>query len=99
MVDPETDLDLYKKVWRQEYTDADRYREFRAVFLRDDQSRRVLWEILSKCKVYKQSAVFDNQNRSYFNEGQRAVGLWVLATLSAEPAEAPTHTETMRENK
>lgn len=42
--------------------------------------RRVLWRILEKCGIYKQSAV-QSGSWTYFNEGQRSVGNQLLAEI------------------
>lgn len=45
------------------------------------QGRRYLWRLLERCGVYKTS--FDtNGSRVYFNEGQRNIGLSILAEVN-----------------
>lgn len=96
MVDPVTHLDMFLEVTDHKSSESDRYHDFRAVFLRDEQSRRVLYEIMSKCRVYKQSAVPGNVNETYLREGQRAIGLWLIDALTKQPRKEPTRTENIK---
>ncbi len=74
------------------YRDLDRYRDFRAVFLGDARGRRVLWEILSICRLYR-SSMHESAAVTAFNEGKRDVGLRILSLMNAEPAEKPNQGE------
>lgn len=47
--------------------------------------RSYFWKILSECGVYQTS--FTGDNTTFFNEGKRQVGLWLLAEImEADPA-------------
>ena len=47
--------------------------------------RAVIWRILSQCGVYRTS--FTGDSETFFKEGKRAVGLWLLDELfEADPA-------------
>lgn len=41
--------------------------------------RRFLWRLLEQAGVYKQS--FNGGSETFFNEGQRKIGLWALAEI------------------
>lgn len=49
--------------------------------LRNSQSRRFLWWILQGCGIYGIS--YDGKDASAFAEGQRNVGLKIIADISA----------------
>lgn len=62
--------------------DAEAYR-----FLIDNpHGRRILWKVISMCGVYSRSA--DNSGSwTYFKEGQRSVGLNLIADIIESDAE------------
>ena len=68
---------------------ADRIREreladLRAV-LATAEGRRLVWRYLTRCGVFKTSMTGSSQ--TFFLEGQRNVGLWLLADINAaDPA-------------
>lgn len=73
------------------YTDVDRYRDFRALFLETDRGRRVLYELLSWGHVFRASAPmaqFD-PHKTLFHDGERSIALKIMATMNAEPMERP----------
>lgn len=45
-----------------------------------------LWRLLSRCKLYETS--FTGNSQTFFNEGKREVGLWVLAEIMAADPKA-----------
>jgi hypothetical protein len=52
--------------------------------LSDRRGRRWFWAKLNECGVFKTS--FDGSSRTYFNEGERNVGLKLLADVNdADP--------------
>ena len=76
------------------YAKMDRYRDFRRVFLADDQSRRVLYEVLSFCGMFRSAAPranFDPHQTMFFN-GQQDIAFRLLATMNAEPKARPAST-------
>ncbi len=48
--------------------------------------RRFFWRYLSECGVFKTS--FDGSSRTYFNEGERNVGLKLMADVNDADPEA-----------
>lgn len=76
------------------YTKMDRYRDFRRVFLSDEQGRRVLYEIMAFCGMFQSAAPrakFDPHQTMFFN-GQQDIGFRLLATMNAEPKARPAST-------
>ena len=70
------------------YSDMDRYREFRSVFLETEQGRRVLHQILIWGHVWTTS-MSEHPHEIFFAEGERNLSLRVLAALRMEPVEKP----------
>ena len=67
----------------------DRYRDFRQVFLANDQGKRVLHEILSLGRMISSplpSTGLIDANRVLANEGRRTLALDIFAIIHAEPA-------------
>ena len=77
------------------YRPMDRYREFRRVFLQDDQGRRVLYEVLSFCCMFRSAAprAKFNPYETAFLNGQQDIAFRLLATMHAEPKARPTSTK------
>ena len=71
-----------------DYTHLRRHQDFRAVF-GSEQGKRVLWQILDWSGIYR-TTIGKDRNETYFNEGQRALGLSILRTIHMEPAGAIT---------
>jgi len=71
------------------YTDADRYRDFRRVFLGTDAGRRCLYQIFEWAHVFHTSVVPGDPYMSHFQDGERAIGLQILSVLNAEPGAEP----------
>lgn len=79
----------------QGYAPMDRYRDFRRVFLSDEQGRRVLYEILSFCGMFRSAAPranFDSHHTMFLN-GQQDIAFRLLATMNAEPKARPMSTK------
>ncbi len=60
-----------------------------------------LWRLLSRCKLYETS--FTGNSTTFFNEGKREVGLWVLSEIMAADPTAytkmmETHQEEITKN-
>ena len=88
--DPEAFFDsLIQVKLGARYGRMDRYRDFRRAFLESPEGRRVLWQILGWCHMFRPAAVRGDANETYRREGERNVGLRILATLNAEPADEP----------
>ena len=80
------------------YTDLDKYRDFRMVFLANDQGQRVLRELLAHCHMFKTS--FDKDSGALaFKEGERNVALWLMSIISNEPKPRPTQANRVRPNE
>ena len=48
--------------------------------LRHPDGRRVLWDILEKCRVFH--TTMTGNSWTYFNEGSRSIGLYLMAILN-----------------
>lgn len=70
----------------EEYTVHDRYRDYRALFFSSPLGRRVLWDILGLCRLYRPSMSQDPY-KTAFNEGKRDAGLQILTVMNFEPSE------------
>lgn len=46
------------------------------------RGRRIVWRLLEECGVYRSS--FTGNSETFFREGERAVGLRILALIGAE---------------
>ncbi len=93
--DPEAFFDsLIRVKLGPRYGRMDRYRDFRRVFLQSPDGRRVLWQILAWCHMYRPAAVRGDPHETYRREGERNIGLRILATMNAEPADEPEQAET-----
>lgn len=69
------------------YLAIDRYRDFRMVFLANEQGRRVLAEIVSWGYPTQSSARRANFDpyRTMYHDGERSITLKVMATINMEP--------------
>lgn len=77
------------------YKPMDRYSDFRRLFLETEQGRRVFYEIMSFCGMYKSAAPranFDPYQTMFFN-GQQDIGYRLLAAMNVEPKSQPTSTK------
>lgn len=77
------------------YDRMDRYADFRHVFLGDERGRRVLYEVLRLCGMYKSAAPranFDTNQTMFFN-GQQDIAFTLLGTINIEPKARPTSTK------
>jgi hypothetical protein len=68
------------------WTDLDRRRDFRTVFLGSAAGRRVLYEILAWSRVFASTFVPGDAFATHWREGGRDVGLRILAVLDADRA-------------
>lgn len=74
----------------ERYTAVDRYRDFRAVFFGEStpqQGRRVLWQILEWCRLFRPVSAPGDPHETYRRDGERNIGLKIFMTLNAEPGE------------
>lgn len=70
--------------------DADRLRDYKAVFVfnraNDHQVKRVLWDILATCGVFRTPFELNPQQMA-FNAGMQHIGNTILATILDEAVE------------
>lgn len=74
----------------ERYTAQDRYRDFRAVFFGQstpEQGKRVLWQILCWCRLFRPVSAPGDPHETYRRDGERNIGLKIVMTLNAEPDE------------
>lgn len=74
----------------ERYTTIDRYRDFRAVFFGEStpqQGKRVLWQILEWCRLFRPVSTPGDPHETYRRDGERNIGLKIFMTLNAEPDE------------
>jgi hypothetical protein len=84
--------DLRRAQLGPRYTAAERYRDFRAVFFGDStaqQGRRVLWQILEWCRLFRPVSVAGDPHETYRRDGERNIGLRIFMVLNAEPQSEP----------
>lgn len=64
------------------------------------EGRKTLWWILARCRVHALSAEMESPNRTYFNEGQRNIGLQLQGMITeADPKAFITMMEEVRREK
>ena len=76
----------------QNYTRQDKYRDFRAVFLGNEQGQRVLHEMLGWGHMFKpsfQMAGPIDPHRMSIHEGERNYALRLLSTVTQQPTDGP----------
>jgi hypothetical protein len=79
------------------YTETDRYREFRRVFLGSDEGRRVLWHIMDLGGLFGTS--FDpNPHIHAQNEGWRNLAVRIFQIIHKEPQAKPTRQNVKRDS-
>ena len=70
------------------YGAVERHKDFSAVFLgKSDaaQGSRVLWQIFEWARMYQRVAAPGDAHETYFRDGERNIGLRILAALISEP--------------
>ncbi len=77
------------------YSNMDRYREFRRLFLGSEEGKRVLHQILSWGGFYRSS--WGGASNPEFNpyraalcDGEKNLALKILSAMNAEPSQLPT---------
>lgn len=71
-----------------EYAEADRFRDFRTVFMGSDEGKRVLREILRWTHQSRPSFAVAgpiDPYRTHIHEGERNIGLRLIDTLTRQP--------------
>jgi hypothetical protein len=80
--------DLRRASLGQRYTREDRARDFRAVFFGEStpqQGRRVLWQLLEWCRLFRPVSAPGDPYETYRRDGERNIGLKLFMVLNAEP--------------
>lgn len=92
--DPEEFFLQLGRASRSNYTNEDRYRDFRQLFLSTEQGKRVLHELMSWGRVFKPTIPRPNEKEYmiWVNEGMRNFALKLMAALNAEPIDSPKKT-------
>lgn len=68
------------------YTDVDRYRDFRRVFLERPEGCRVLWQLFEMAHLFAPVAVLPGDPyEAYHRDGARNLALAIFAILNADP--------------
>lgn len=81
------------------YTRADRYRDFRAVFYGEgtpEQGKRVLWQLMEETRLFRTPIAPGDANLTYARIGKQEIGRWLLSVLTTihEPGKGnPKQTE------
>lgn len=95
-IDPDEFLTELNAAVLANYSEIDRYREFRQVLLGNEAGKRVLRQILSWGHMWQTS--FDaNPQVAAFCEGERGLALKIMAHLHIEPKEKPTRQNVKKE--
>ena len=69
-----------------DYTDIDRYRDFRRVFLDTPRGRRVLWQLFEMGYLFAPVALLPaDPYAAYHRDGARNLALNIMAILNADP--------------
>lgn len=76
-----------------EYSGSDRRRDFHAVFRATPAGRRVLAQVLQRCRVCAHSYMPGDGLETARREGMRDVGLWLIDILAEDGAELPGSAE------
>jgi len=91
--------DLRRAELGPRYTETDRWRDFRRVFLDTAEGRRVLNQVLAWCRLLDLSYVEGDVYETHVHEGARKVGLQIFTALNTEPVKRPKIAETERQEE
>jgi hypothetical protein len=83
------ELDDARKVGKKEHLQKLRYRQDKsdiAFILSHAEGRRFYWGLMKQCGIFKSS--FTGNNTTFFNEGERNIGLKLLSDLNEIAPEA-----------
>lgn len=92
-LDPEAFFaELSKSYNGADYTEIDRYRDFRELFLGSDRGKRVLWQLMGFGHMFRSTAALAGHetNKAFFHDGERNVALRIFNTVHVEPKARPT---------
>lgn len=76
-----------------DYAAIDRQRDFRTVFRSGAAGRRVLAQILDRCRVCERSFVPGDGSETVRREGMRDVGIWLVDVLAEDIGDRPHSAE------
>lgn len=92
--------DIYDRIVRlrglppaTDYAAIDRQRDFRTVFRSNAAGRRVLAQILDRCRVCERSFMPGDGSETARREGMRDVGLWLVDVLAEDTIDRPRSAE------
>lgn len=75
------DKDQVRRAQKKEQSDHERRLNDLRYVLNDRRGRRFLWKTMSDCGIF-QTSFSSSTNVTFFNEGQRNVGLKILSDLN-----------------
>lgn len=91
--DPQRFFDsLIKARLGDDYSADDRYRDFRDVFTSastEEQGNRVLWQLFEWARMFAPVTVAGDTHESYRRDGERNLGLRILAILNTADRQDP----------
>jgi hypothetical protein len=79
--------DLSKSYSGESYDAASRYRDFREIFLSQPQGKKVLFEILTWSHMFQPVFLPGDPYATHYRDGERNIGLKIMAAINAEPSE------------
>lgn len=90
------ELDTFEEIARGgqpqgQYEPVQRYQDFRAVFMRTEQGRRVLYEIMRWCHMFNSPVGAErvDMGRLAVHAGMHNIGIRLLKTVHEEPGPLP----------
>lgn len=86
--DPEKFLDVLQASRSKNYTRAERYRDFRQVFMGNsspEQGQRVLAEIFKEGMMFRNGVVAGDPQETAARAGKRDLCVRIMALLNADP--------------
>jgi hypothetical protein len=87
-------LSEISRSWPPNYGPENRYADFRQLFLGSEQGQRVLQQIVVWSNLWRPSFVKGDPGLTAFHDGQRNLGLTILAALHNEPKPRPSRVTT-----
>lgn len=97
--DPEAFFAELSAAWTgKNYTELERYKDFRQLFMGSDQGKRVLYQIIGWGHMFRPSASLAGHEpyRTMFHEGERNLTLRIFNAVHVEPKEKPTRAVSQR---
>ena len=91
--------DLSKSHSGQSYDAVTRYRDFREVFLSHPQGKKVLFEILTWSHMFQPVFQPGDPYATHYRDGERNIGLKIMAAINAEPSEEIIQAESESEQE